>query len=76
MIPTPFMIIWKRPEVVLPLNGKNYQFLVLSKVKIQGHYQVNENIVMQYHFFGDFKHWKTFVAVALLIKHSCYEIQN
>ena len=76
MTPTPFMILQKRPEVLLPFHGGNNSFIVLRKVKIRSHYAVCENLVMQYHIFGVFKHGKTFGAVVWVIRHSCYEIRS
>ena len=75
MTPTPFMILWKRPEVLLPFYAEIYHFPLLRKNKIQGHYQLSQNLVKQYHFRRVFKHEKTFGAVVLVIGHSCYEIR-
>ena len=69
------MILQKRPEVLLQLYGKNFDFFGVRKVKIQSHYQVSANHVMQHHIFGVFKHEKTFGAVVLVIRHSCHEIK-
>ena len=74
--PISFMILQKRPEVLLQLYGENYNFLGVRKVKIQSQYHVSTNHVMQHHIFGGFKHEKTFGAVVLVIRHSCYEIQT
>ena len=60
MTPTPFMILLKRQEVLLPFYAGIYHFPLLRKNKIQGHYQLSENLVMQYHLLRVFKHGKTF----------------